>query len=102
MVCIQFTDYPHLIENLRLALTEEGLGLGPQRYCLVFDRDPYFHRFLAVILAFLPRHKMFMYPNNVVLGGPFTHEPWLSRLRTVCSRPSLSPKEFQTHFPEET
>ncbi len=102
MVCIRFTDYPRLIGNLRLALTKEGLGLGPQRYCLVFDRDLHYSRFLAVVLTFLPRHKMFMYPNNLVLGGLFAHNPWLSRLRTVCSRPSLSPEEFQTHFPEET
>lgn len=101
IICIQFSDYPRLIRNLRFTLTKEGLGLGPQSNCIVFDQNPSFYLHLAIVMTFLLRHKMFMYPSNLIRGGLFVQEPWLSRGHVIFSRLSLTFEEFQAHFPPE-
>lgn len=101
MVCIRFLDNPRFIDNTRFAFLKESLRVGPERYCLVYEQNPLYLSQIAIVMTFLPRHKMFMYPGGTRLGGMFLQEPWLSRGLDICSRTSITTEEFQTYFPSE-
>ena len=91
-----------LIDNLRIAMLMEAVGLGPQRYCIRFDDtfDDFLevYRMLQLVLYALPQDWMLIYLAGSILRGPFLHEPWLSRARAIQSRPSLTEEEFATSF----
>ena len=72
----------------------EAIGVGPQCYCIVFNLAPDFYSKLKLILYFLPQEKMFLYPANARLEGPFLQEPWLSRVTAIQSRPSFTEEEY--------
>ena len=90
------------IDNLRIAMLMEGLGIGPQRYCLCFydtsNDFPEVYRLLQLVLYALPQERMFIYPTGSILRGPFMHEPWLSRARVIQSCPSLTEEEYVASF----
>ena len=90
------------IDNLRVAMLMEGVGIGPQRYCICFDDTsddfPKVFRLLQLVLYALPQERMFIYPAGSILRGPFMHEPWLSRARVIQSRPSLTEEEYVASF----
>ena len=76
-----------LIDNLRIAVLMEAVGLGPQRYYICFDDSSddssKYYRMLQLVLYALPQERMFIYPAGSILRGPFLHEPWLSRARAI-------------------
>ena len=76
----------------------EAVGLGPQRYCIVFSSAPDFYSKLKLILYSLPQEKMFLYPAGTTLGGPFLHEPWLTRAQALQTQPSISEGEYVANF----
>ena len=90
------------IDNLKIAMLMEGVGIGPQRYCICFDDTsdnfPEVYRLLQLVLYALPQERMFIYPEGSILRGPFMHEPWLSRARIIQSRPSLIEEEYVASF----
>ena len=43
-----------LIDNLRIAMLMEALGIGPQRYCICYDDFLEFFYLLQLILYVLP------------------------------------------------
>ena len=98
MTCIEFMTASGQIENLRIAMFKEGIGIGPERYCVYVAPGGNFERKLQLIMTYLPAEKMFLYPPGSRLGGPFLVEPWLSRGRTLMARPSISDREFQEKF----
>ena len=98
MTCIRTYGYVYLYCNLKIAMIKEGLGIGPERYCIVFNRRPTFYSKLKLLMCYLPREKMFLYPSGVRLEGPFLHEPWLSRGRQICSNPSITLDEYLANF----
>ena len=79
-------------------MLREVAGIGPQRYCIVFNQAPSFYSKLKMILAYLPIDKMFLYPAQESLGGPFLQEPWLSQGHLLCSQPSISCEEYMVNF----
>ena len=98
MICIQpFGEY-YLLHNIRVAMLKEVMGLGPQRYCIVFNRASHFYSKLKLIMSSLPQEKMLLYPAGARLKGPFLHEPWLSRGRALCSRPTITIDEYNASF----
>ena len=101
MMCVRFSSDDHLTNNVRFALMKENLGVGPKQYCLVYEDKPQHNVHFAIVMTFLPRHKMFVYPEGVRLDGMFVEEPWLTRGISVCSRASISAEEFRTYFPTE-
>ena len=101
MTCIQLKEEWPLYNNLRVAMIKEVVGLGPQRYCIVVNQDPTFYSKLKLVMAYLPHSKMFLYPAGSRLEGPFLQEPWLSRGRTLSSRPSLTAEEFHASFDDQ-
>ena len=91
-----------LIDNLRIAMLMEAVGLGPQRYYICFDdpsdNSPEYYRMLQLILYALPQDQMFIYPAGSILRGSFLHEPWLSRARAIQARPSITQAEYVASF----
>ena len=96
MLAIHFVS--HFLDNLRIAMLMESVGVGPQHYCICFDPSPDTYRKLKLFLYSLPQEKMFIYPADARLEGPFLHEPWLSRARAIQSRPSLTREEYVASF----
>ena len=39
-----------LIDNLRIAMVMEAIGVGPQQYCIYFDDSPEFYNMFELIL----------------------------------------------------
>ena len=76
----------------------EVVGLGLQHYCIVFNSTLDFYSRLNLILYFLPQEKMFLYPAGTTLGGPFLHEPWLTRAQALQTQPSISEGEYVANF----
>ena len=98
MTCIQTYGYCYFYGNIKIAMIKEGLGIGPERYCIAFNRSPTFYSKLKLLMCYLPREKMFLYPSGARLEGPFLHEPWLSRGRQICSNPSITLDEYLANF----
>ena len=98
MLAILFWAPPSLIDNLRIAMLMEAVEVGLQHYCIYFDDTPEFYSMSKLILYSLPWEKMFLYPAGTTLGGPFLHEPWLSRAKAIQSCPSLTEEEYVASF----
>ena len=98
MVDVQLLGHVSLLNNLRVAMLKEAVGMGPQRYCIFFNRAPEFYSKLKLIMTYLPKEKMFLYPAIAKRGGPFLQEPWLSRGDAIRSRPSLTFDEYHANF----
>ena len=77
----------------------EIVGLGPHKYCIIFNGTPLFPYFLKIVLTFLSRHKMFIYPFTLGLENLYNQENWRERTRNVCTRASLTSDEFKANFP---
>ena len=75
MLAIQFVSHLAFLDNLRIAMLMEAVGVGPQRYCICFDPSPNTYRKLKILLYSLPQEKMFINPVDARLEGPFLHEP---------------------------
>ena len=67
-----------IYDNLKVILLKEAVGLGSLQYCIVYHLGREFSKKLKTIMFFLPLEKMFLYPSNATLEGPFLQEPWLS------------------------
>ena len=72
----------------------EAVGVGPQRYCIIFYSSCDFYSKLKIILYSLPQEKMFLYRADAKLEGHFLQEPWLSRARAIHAHPSLTEEEY--------
>lgn len=79
-------DDQHLYNNIRLAMIKEMMGIGPKKYCIIYNAMPYFERNLLLLVYFLPHAKMSFFPTQGELGGPFTHSPWLEIGREIRGR----------------
>ena len=96
MLAIHFVS--HFLDNLHIAMLMEAVGVGPYYYCICFDALLDTYRKLKLLLDSLPQEKMFIYPADARLEGPFLHEPWLSRARAIQSHPSLTREEYEASF----
>ena len=75
----------------------EAIGVGPQCYCIFFYPSPDIYRNFKLVLYSLPQEKIFIYPTDAKLKGPFLHEPWLWA-KAIQSRPSLTKEEYVASF----
>ena len=96
MLPINFVS--HFLDNLCIAMLMEAIGVYPQRYCICFSPSLDTYRKLKLVLYSLPQEKMFIYPTDARLEGPFLHDPWLSRARAIQSHPSLTRDEYVANF----
>ena len=69
-------DEEHLIKNIKFAMLQEMMGLGPMRYCIVYNEMPNFSSRLLLLIKYLPQKKMCFYPPRFFLDAPFDHSPW--------------------------
>ena len=80
MLAIRLWGPDDLIDNLKIAMLMEAIGIGPQRYYTYFDDSsddfPEFYCLFQLVLYALPQERMFLYPVGSTLRGPFLHEPW--------------------------
>ena len=76
----------------------ESVGVGPQHYCICFAYSLDTYRKLKLLLYSLSKEKMFIYPANARLEGPFLHEPWISKAGAIQSHPSFTRDEYVASF----
>ena len=62
------------------------MGLGPMKYCIVYNEMPNFFKRLLLLINYLPQKKMCFYPPQVILEPPFDHSPWREIGEAICSR----------------
>ena len=79
-------DEEHLIKNIHFAMIQEMMGLGPMKYCIVYNEMPNFFKRLLLLINYLPQMKMCFYPPQVILEAPFDHSPWREIGEAIRSR----------------
>ena len=57
-------------------MLQEMMGLGPMKYCIVYNKMPNFSSRLLLLINYLPQKKMCFYPSRFFLDAPFDHSPW--------------------------
>ena len=70
-------DEEHLLKNIQYAMIMEMMGLGPMKYCIVYNDIPNFFSKLLLLLLYLPHKKMCFYPPRFFFDAPFDHSPWM-------------------------
>ena len=96
MLAIHFVS--HFLDNLCIAMLMKAIGVGPQHYCICFDPSLDTCRKLKLLHYSLPQEKIFIYPTDASLEGPFLHEPWLSSARAIQSHRSLTREKYVASF----
>ena len=71
MMCIEIYGERYFFNNLKVAMLQEAVGIGPQRYCVVFNQAPHFYSKLKLVMSCLPNEKMFLYPAGTDLTRHF-------------------------------
>ena len=79
-------------------MLREIVGLGPQRYCIVYRADFRSLLELAIVMTYLPRHKMFIYPAGTDLTRHFSQGRRAIWARVLMRQPSLTQGEFNANF----
>ena len=79
-------DKEHLMKNIRFAMIQEMMGLGPTKYCIVHNAMPNFHQRMLVLLNFLPHKKMCLYLQQFILDEPFNRSPWREIMDEISNR----------------
>lgn len=90
--------HKYFLNNLRLAMMQEKLGLGPKRYCVLRTAVDNFNSKLILVISNLPHEKICIFPRLPLLGGPFLHSPWKEIGEAICNRPPLDRKEHKVLF----
>ena len=76
----------HLLNNLRVAIIREAMGLGPKHYCIMTSWDPSFESKLLLLMRYLPEEKMSFYSWGRPLRGPFREPRWQARGEAIRTR----------------
>ena len=76
----------HLYNNIRLAMIKEMMGLGPMKYCIVYNKMPNFLSKILLLLNYLPQKNMCFYPPCFFLDAPFDYSPWREIGEAILSR----------------
>ena len=62
----------HFLNNIKLAMLKEELGVGPKSYCIVRSVAPNFASKVFLLTRYLPHEKMCIFPlTHAPLKGPF-------------------------------
>ena len=65
-----------LLNNLRLAVIREVVGLGSHHYCIIRLKLPNFVSKVLLLMRYLPREKLSIRPRQPPLEGPFLQPLW--------------------------
>ena len=77
---------PHLLNNLRLAVIREAVGLGSHHYCIIRLKVPNFVSKVLLLMRYLPREKLSIRPRQPPLEGPFLQPLWRARGEGIFQR----------------
>lgn len=70
-------DREHLVNNIRLAMLHEMMGVGPMRYCILTNAMEDFESKLLLLMYYLPTKNMCFFPPQYSLMGPFDCSLWI-------------------------
>ena len=90
--------HKYMLNNLRLAMIREKLGLGPKIYSILKIYVVDFESKLLLILSCLPKDKIRIFPKLKELKGPFLHSPWKEIGETICNQPYISREDHEALF----
>ena len=78
-------DEEHLLKNIQYTMLMEVMGIGPMKYCIVFNKMPNFFNKLLLLFLYLPHKKMCFYPPRFFFDAPFDHsQGWRSEMQFVA------------------
>ena len=60
-------DKEHLLKNIQYAMLLEMMGLGPMKYCIVFNEMPNFFSKLILFFLYLPHKNMCFLSSPILL-----------------------------------
>ena len=76
VIFVNLKNKENVLNNLKLAMLKEIVGLGPQLYCIIWSYNIDYESLLMLVLHYLPKDKFCIYLENESLRGPFLYEPW--------------------------
>ena len=76
----------NLIRNLEFAMIQELLDMGPPKYCLVCNNLRGFGERVLLVLNYLPKEKICLYPPTTIPRGPFEKPAWRSLGKELSER----------------
>ena len=76
----------HLLNNLRLVVIREALGLGSHHYCIIRSEVPNFASKVLLLMWYLPREKLSIWPRQPPLEGPFLQPLWRAQGEGIFQR----------------
>ena len=79
-------DEEHLLKNIKFAMIQEMMGIGPKKYCIINNGMPNFVSKLLLLINYLPHKKMCFYPHRFALKPPFHLSPWREIGEAMMSR----------------
>ena len=79
-------DEEHLLSNIRFAMIQELMKIGPAKYCIINSQELEFESKLLLLINYLPHEKMCLYPPKNDLGGTFLRSPWKEIGKSICGR----------------
>ena len=79
-------DEDHLIKNIKISILQEMMGLGPMKYCIIYNKMPNFFSRLLLLVNYLPQKKMCFYPPHFFFDARFDHSPWREIGEAIHSR----------------
>ena len=86
VTCVIMWDEEHLFSNIRFAMIQELMKIGPAKYCIINSWVSNFESKLLLLIIYLPHEKMCFYPPKDDLDGPFLRSPWRELSKAICGR----------------
>ena len=77
-------DEEHFLSNIRFAMIQDVMKIGPANYCIINSQVPNFESKLLLLINYLPHEKMCFYPPKDDLDGPFLRSPWRELGKAIC------------------
>ena len=76
----------HLLNNLKVALMEELLGLGPHHYCILDNGLPELEKRILLLLYHLPPSKLCFYSKRGKMREISLGSPWKEIVKEIRDR----------------
>ena len=84
----------HLLNNLKVAMIKELLGLGPHHYCIIDNKLPEMDNRILLLLYFLPSAKLCFYSKQGKMRNISLGSPWKEIVKGISERDILLDKDL--------
>ena len=98
VIFVNLRNRENVLSNLRLAMLKEIIGLGPLYCSVIRSYNLDFESLLMLVLHYLPKEKICIYPENDSLRGPFLYEPWKFLGQRICNRLTISLERYLAYL----